>query len=140
MRTHQSRVPLEEIVGIRGFSLDRVLEADAEFLSDNQEHMHDSSVSSVGIECDGECELAKLNEWIGKLLREKGADIFRMKGVLAVKGVAQRYVFQGIHMIFGGQPQGDWKDSEKRCNRLVFIGRNLDRGELERGFKATLAS
>lgn len=140
IRTQNSRVPLDEIIGIRGFSLDRVLEADSEFLSDAQEHQHDSSVSSVGIACDGECELAKLNEWIGALLKEKGVDIFRMKGVLAVQGVASRYVYQGIHMIFGGQPMGDWKEGEKRCNRLVFIGRNLNREELETGFKATLVS
>jgi len=134
-RTQQSRIDINEIIGIRGFSLDRVLEADA----DEQEHQHDSSVSSVGIECDGECDLSRLNDWVGILLREKGSDIFRMKGVLAVQGVASRYVFQGIHMIFGGQPQGEWREGEARRNRLVFIGRNLDRALLESGFKATLA-
>jgi len=99
-------------MGIRAFSLDRVLEMDAGFLRDDQNHEHDSTVSSVGISCDGECELAKLNVWVAQLLKERGTDIFRMKGVLAVQGVAEPYVFQGIHMIFGGQPQGDWKKAK----------------------------
>lgn len=33
--------------GIRGFSLDRVLESDAGFLKDDQDHQHDQSVSSA---------------------------------------------------------------------------------------------
>merc|ERR1711881_439578 len=109
-----------------------------EFLKDEQDHQHDQSVSSVGIECEGECVLDKLNTFFGTLLREKGVDIFRMKGVLAVQGSQQKFVFQGIHMIFGGQPQGEWKEGEVRRNKLVFIGRNLAREELESGFKACL--
>eukprot|EP00435_Cladocopium_sp_Y103_P049673 s954_g15.t1 len=124
---------------IRGFSLDRVLESDAGFLKDDQDHQHDQSVCSVGIECAGECDQEKLNNWIATLLRERGTDIFRTKGVLAVKGCDQRFVFQGIHMIFGGQPQNDWGAEEERINKLIFIGRNLDRDELHRGFQATLA-
>jgi len=140
VRTQQSVVDLDSIIGIRGFSLDRVLEADSEFLRDDQDHQHDSSVSSVGIDCEGECDLARLNQWIAALLKEKGADIFRTKGVLAVRGCQSPFVFQGIHMIFGGQPQGEWKEGQPRRNRMVFIGRNLDRAELEGGFRATLAA
>lgn len=139
IRTQQSQVDLEQILGIKGFSLDRVLEAEPEFLNDDQEHQHDASVSSVGIECPGECELEKLNLWIGKLLKEKGVDIFRTKGILVIKGSNSPFVFQGIHMIFGGSPQGEWKPGANRVNKLVFIGRNLNREELETGFKGVLA-
>ncbi|CAK9043698.1 unnamed protein product [Durusdinium trenchii] len=138
--TQNSKVAVDEIIGIRGFSLDRVLESDTEFLKDDQDHQHDQSVSSVGIECPGECDQEKLNIWIATLLRERGVDIFRTKGVLAVKGCNQRFVFQGIHMIFGGQPQDDWPEEEERVNRLIFIGRNLDREELQRGFRSTLVT
>eukprot|EP00434_Breviolum_minutum_P027368 symbB.v1.2.024197.t2/scaffold2271.1/size83755/5 len=137
--TQNSKVQVQEIMGIKGFSLDRVLESDAEFLSD-QDHQHDQSVSSVGIECAGECDQEKLNNWIAKLLRERGTDIFRTKGVLAVKGCDQRFVFQGIHMIFGGQPQDDWSPGEERVNRLIFIGRNLNRDELQRGLNVSMNS
>lgn len=137
-RTQQSRIALDEIVGIRSFSLDKVLELDGEFLRDEQDHQHDSSVTSLGIECDGDCDHERLNTWVATLLKEKGVDIFRMKGVLSIKGSNSRFVFQGIHMIFGGQPQEEWAEGEKRLNRMVFIGRNLDRGELINGFMSTL--
>eukprot|EP01052_Picozoa_sp_SAG31_P036883 SAG31_NODE_4668_length_3047_cov_1.961330_2_plen_59_part_00 len=49
-----------------------------------------------------------MNGWLGTLLREKGTDIYRMKGVLSIKGQSQRFVFQGIHMLFDGKPMAEW--------------------------------
>jgi len=43
-------------------------------------------------------------------------------------------VFQGVHMQFDGRPLRPW-GSDPRTNKLVFIGRNLDRNELINGFK-----
>ena len=50
----------------------------------------------------------------------------------------ERYVFQGVHMLLDGQPNGTWGEEERR-NRLVFIGRNLDRESLETSFRSCLA-
>lgn len=56
--------------------------------------MHDQSVTSIGIELDqkthGAVDLGLYNAWLDVLLREKGADLFRMKGVLAVKGIEDK--------------------------------------------------
>jgi G3E family GTPase len=102
------------------------------------EHHHDESVSSVGIEAVGSCDANRLNEWLGETLMEKGADIFRMKGVLSIKGENSRFVFQGVHMLIDGEPGRPWKLGEPRLNRLIFIGRNLDREALTAGFTACL--
>jgi G3E family GTPase len=102
------------------------------------DHEHDESVSSVGIEVEGDLDPTRLNAWLSELLQTKGPDIFRSKGVLAVKDDPNRFVFQGVHMLFDGRADRPWAD-EPRRNRLVFIGRNLDRDELEGGFRACLA-
>ena len=101
-------------------------------------HKHDESVSSVGIEVVGLCDANKLNSWLGTLLMDKGEDIFRMKGVIAIKGQSVRFVFQGVHMMFDGVPDRPWKMGEIKQNRLIFIGRNLDREVLNAGFRACL--
>ena len=103
------------------------------------EHTHDEEVSSVGISVDGELDGKKLNDWISNLLATKGVDLFRMKGVLVVKGTKKRLVFQGVHMLFDAKFDRDWKDGENRTNTLVFIGKNLDRSALTEGFKACIA-
>ncbi len=104
------------------------------------EHAHDEAVSSVGIRAEGLCDGKKLNDWISKLLQEKGGDIYRMKGVLGVKGTSKRLVFQGVHMLFDAKFDREWAAGEDRTNTLVFIGKNLDRAALTEGFKACLAS
>merc|ERR1712232_1350795 len=138
-RTTNSEVDMDFILGIHGFSLDKIIGMDDAFLSDNQDHQHDPRVSSIGIDVKGEVVQQKLNDWISWLLREKGVDLFRSKGVLAVKGMKQKFVFQAIHMLFANSQEGAWgPDEEKRC-KMAFIGKNLDRAELTDGFMACMA-
>ena len=103
------------------------------------DHEHDDEVGSVGITTPGDLDGDRLNGWISELLRTKGNDLFRMKGVLAVRGSAKRLVYQGVHMLFDATFDRPWRPGEARANTLIFIGRNLDRAQLEAGFRACLA-
>merc|ERR1711897_31497 len=132
-RTTNSEVAMDFILGIHGFCLDKIMEMDDAFLADSHDHQHDGRVSSVGIDVEGEVVQQKLNQWISWLLQEKGVDLFRSKGVLAVKGMKEKFVFQAIHMLFANSQEGTWeKDEEKRC-KMIFIGKNLSREELTAG-------
>ena len=102
------------------------------------DHEHDDEVSSVGITTPGDLDKKKFNRWMSELLRNQGTDIFRMKGVLSLKGEDNRFVFQGVHMLFDGRPDRPWRE-EERHNQLIFIGRNLDRARLKEGFHSCLA-
>jgi len=102
------------------------------------DHEHDKEVTSVGITLDGALDEKKLNAWLGVVLRTKGTDIFRMKGILNLKGSDSRFVFQGVHMLFDGRPDRPW-GTERPHNSLIFIGRNLDRTALTEGFRLCLA-
>ena len=101
------------------------------------QHEHDDEVGSFSIEKDGDLDEERLQAWISKLLREKGVDIFRMKGFLSIAGESNRFVFQGVHMIFSGKPDRPWGSLPRR-NQLVFIGRNLDEKEMRKGFEDCL--
>ncbi len=101
-------------------------------------HHHNEAVTSVGISQVGELDGKRLNDWISTLLRVKGGDIYRMKGVLAVKGSNKRLVFQGVHMLFDAKFDREW-GTDARQNTLVFIGKNLDRAALLEEFNACLA-
>ena len=101
------------------------------------QHEHDDEVGSFSIEKDGDLDGQKLQAWISKLLRDKGVDIFRMKGFLSIAGESNRFVFQGVHMIFSGKPDRPWGSLPRR-NQLVFIGRNLNEKEMRKDFEDCL--
>ncbi len=101
------------------------------------DHEHDEEVTSVAINTPGDLDLKEFNDWLQELLSKQGQDIFRMKGVLSFDGQEERYVFQGVHMLFDGRMDRPWREGE-RSNSLIFIGRNLDREKLLEGFNACL--
>jgi G3E family GTPase len=101
-------------------------------------HHHDDEISSIGISDPRALDPKKVNDWLSYLLQSRGADIFRMKGVLNLRGEERRYVFHGVHMMFDGQLERPWAGAARQ-NSLVFIGRKLDRQELEAGFQSCLA-
>ena len=139
VRAQDAKVDLNRILDVGAFDLQRVLSDDPAFLQQS-DHQHDLTVTSVGIRADGEVDVEKLNTWLGQLLAAKGVDIFRSKGILALAGQQRQYVFQGVHMLFDGTEGRPWDADEPRTNRLVFIGRNLDREELESAFGACLVT
>ena len=101
------------------------------------QHEHDDEVGSIAIERDGDVDPEKLNRWLGKLLQERGVDIFRTKGIISIAGDPMRMVFQGVHMLLDAQPDRPWGDDPRR-NQLVLIGRNLDEQAIREGFDACL--
>ena len=74
---------------------------DREFLDTEGEHQHDDTVSSTSYKFEGELNVNKLQSWIRVLIQTKAQDLFRYKGVLAVRGM-EKFVFQGVHMLFSG--------------------------------------
>jgi G3E family GTPase len=101
-------------------------------------HHHDHDIASIGIADARALNADATNAWLGYLLQSRGQDILRMKGVLSFQGEPRRYVFHGVHMTFDGQLEREW-GARERVSRLVFIGRNLDRHELEAGFESCIA-
>jgi G3E family GTPase len=101
-------------------------------------HHHENTIRSIGISDPRPLQPDKVNDWLSYLLQSRGQDILRMKGVLNFRGEPRRYVFHGVHMVFDGQLERPWGGGE-RTSRLVFIGRNLDRQELEAGFESCVA-
>ena len=134
--TENSIIDPVNLINIGSFDLEKTLEMDPEFLDTEAEHEHDDRVTSTSSKFEGALNVNKLERWIGELMQTKGEDLFRYKGVLAVKGMDQKFVFQGVHMLFGGGFSSEvapWKEGETRECRFVFIGRDLDHEELPQG-------
>ena len=139
IRTAHCEAPLDNILGLDAFSLDRVLEVEPDFLESDHDHEHDDDVKSVSFVSETPLDLDKFETWFGNLLRTHGQDILRSKGIIEFLGVDERYVFQGVHMLMDASPMGNWPEGKSRSSRMVFIGRNLESMNLLEGFEACKA-
>ncbi len=136
-RSSYAKVQLENILGIGAFDLSRTMASDDHFLEDH-DHEHDPSLSSASFTFAAAFDKEKLEAYLSSLLERHGDDIFRLKGILAIKDDPRRMVLQGVHRLFEFRPANPW-GGDHSSSRLVFIGRGLDRGALERGLRPCLA-
>jgi G3E family GTPase len=97
-------------------------------------HKHTEDIETVAIATPGDLDGLKLSQWFRELLAEFGERIMRMKGILNLRKDPDQFVFQGVHLLFEGRPGRPWANDEERINRLVFIGRKLDKEKITRGF------
>ncbi len=163
VHTERCRVPLDQILGLGSFDLNEILKHEPDFLGDKHahkhdedchdehcdhpehdhhdhkehDHEHDPSIESLSLTAEKPLDPVKFESWIGELRANKGQDLLRYKGILDMAGSDARLAIQGVHMMMEGSNLSPWKAGEKRKSRLVFIGRNLDKDALRKGFAAT---
>jgi G3E family GTPase len=137
-RVHFGQTEIAELLDVRGFNLNSILEIDPAFLEEVG-HRHDDEISSLAWREDRPLDLEKLEAFLDGLIRFYGQDLLRYKGVLNIAGEKTRLVFQGVHMMMGGSPGKPWRPQEKRSSVLVFIGRNLPHELLRTGLATCIA-
>ena len=137
-RAVRGAVDLAAVLDQGGFDLERALGLAPDFLEDDS-HAHDEEIGSLSFSVGEPLDQARFQAWIGALLQEQGQDILRSKGILDFKGEQRRFGFQAVHMMADGDFIAPWKADEPRRSRIVFIGRNLNRPRLRRGFESCRA-
>ena len=136
-KVHFGQMPIREILDIRGFNLTAVLEIDPEFLKENG-HEHAQEVSSFVFRSERPFDGVRLEQFLSGLVQACGKDMLRYKGVVYLKANAHRVVFQGVHMLMGGDLGRAWGKEERRQSTLVFIGRNLPEDAFTKGLEQCL--
>ncbi len=147
-RADRADVPVEKVLGRRGFDLDRIeslLPSDHDPHSDQghdhghgDDHIADNGIESLSLTSDAPLDGARLEDWLQDMLARFGADILRTKGILSIAGEDRKLVVQAVNMMLEGDYLDPWGGEERR-SRLVFIGRNLGRMDLASGFSACRA-
>ena len=138
--TKNAQIDLNHLIDIGGFDLSNVNLSDNEFLDHglhDSRHEHESDITSVSIACPGTIDPDKFNHWLRMLLIMEGMDVFRAKGILNTKNSDKRYIFQSVYMLFEGRFEDAWNNRSKE-NKMVFIGRNLNKEKLAKGIQSCI--
>ena len=92
-------------------------------------------IQTMVLAVDGEVDEDRFGDWIETGLSAFEGRLLRVKGILAIAGVNQRIILQGVANRMDVAQGKDWEDAARTC-RLVIIGFALDEAALSRGFKA----
>ena len=137
-KVHFGNAPIEEVLDIRGFNLNAILELDPSFLVDAH-HEHHDEVESFVFRSEKPFDGDKLEQFLSGMIQVYGPDLLRYKGVLWMKGKSNRVVFQGVHMMMGGDMGKPWAKGEKKESVMVFIGKKLPKDLFIAGLEQCLA-
>jgi G3E family GTPase len=139
LRTINARAPVDqahfgvadigEILDIRGFNLNAILEIEPDFL-DDVSHEHDDDISSFVYRTDKALDAARIMKFMQIMIRDHGNDLLRYKGILNISGCDKRVIYQGVHMLLTEDFGKPWKTGEIKESAMVFIGRNLPKDEM----------
>src|SRR5438477_11307655 len=135
---HFGNAPLAEVLDIRGFNLNAILELDPSFLTDTA-HEHHDEVESFVFRSAKPFNGEKLEQFLSGMIQGSGPDLLRYKGILWMKGNPRRVVFQCVHMMMGGDMGKAWGKMEKKASVLVFIGKKLPKDIFLAGLEECLA-
>jgi G3E family GTPase len=138
-RTERCSIDLPAILGRDAFNLERILEVEPGFLTEDHAHEHDGSIGSLSLVADRPLKPNRFVSWIQEVTQQFGPDILRMKGIASIEDDDRQFVVQSVHMLIEGGSRRPWKEEEPRQTRLVFIGRNLPRDLLRQGLEACCA-
>jgi G3E family GTPase len=131
------QTPIEKILDIRGFNLNAALEIDPAFL-ETDGHSHIDDVQSFVFKSKRPFDSDRFEGFMSAVSQAYGPQLLRYKGVLYIKGSDHQMVFQGVHMLMGGDVGRPWAAGEERQSKLVFIGRKLPRDTIVKGLEQCL--
>jgi G3E family GTPase len=138
-RTERCAIDLAQILGRDAFNLERILEVEPGFLTEEHDHEHDERIGSLSLVADRPMKPNRFVPWIQDVAQRYGTDILRMKGIASIEDDDRQFVVQSVHMLIEGGSRRPWKEQETRQTRLVFIGRDLPKDLLRQGFEACCA-
>jgi G3E family GTPase len=123
-RVNFGQTDLTELLDIRSFDLDTIVEIEPDFLADVP-HEHDDDVTSFVYRTELPLDAERIEGFFSSMVALYGTTMLRYKGVLNIAGVDRRTVFQGVHMIFGANLDRPWPAGQPRETKIVFIGKQL---------------
>ncbi|MNT25797.1 putative GTP-binding protein YjiA [compost metagenome] len=125
-------VPLRDILNIRGFNLNAIIELEPAFLGELG-HRHGDGVQSFVYHQAQPLDLLQVENFLDAVVQLFGTQLMRYKGILHVADMPCRAVFQGVHMLMGSELGAPWREGETRVSTIIFIGRDLPQDMLIRG-------
>ena len=167
-KTDFGNAAIDTILDIRGFNLNEKLEIDPDFLAAEEPHVHDEhcghdhthehgaehgehahgvhagghghtdNIAAFAFKSARAFDPARLEHFLDSMVQVYGTRMLRYKGVLLIKDLDNKVVFQGVHQMMGSDIGSKWGKGELRGSKMVFIGQNLPKDIFIQGLEQCL--
>jgi G3E family GTPase len=99
------------------------------------EHAHEGDIRPFCLFFDEPLDWTAFGIWLTMLLQARGSDLLRVKGLIDTGGPGPVLLNGVQHVVHPPEHLDAWPDDDRR-SRFVFIGRGVDRAEVERSLLA----
>lgn len=86
----------------------------------------------------GDFDFEKFSLWMESFFYFSSSRVFRVKGILSFAGKGRKVIFHSVRGAFMLEEADEWKDEEERESRLVFIGKGINKNEIEQALTMLL--
>jgi len=83
-----------------------------------------------------EFDMKKFSTWMDYFLHINQNSILRVKGILSFEGISRKMVFQAVKSAYTLEEGNFWQANEEKSNKIIFIGRNLDKESIREGIES----
>lgn len=98
-------------------------------------HAHDARIGSASIVLNDPIPPAAFDLWLDTLIKLRGPDILRVKGIVHLVDIKTPFVFHGVQHLFDPPvPLRDWPGGNTQ-SRVVVIARDMTNPELNRSLE-----
>jgi len=103
----------------------------------HRKHDHDERIASFCLTFDRPLHWQGVGLWLEMLIRTRGKDLLRIKGILNLHGQDRPVAVHGVqHVLHPPVLLGGWPEGDPRTSRIVFITQDLPRAVIEQGLRA----
>ncbi|WP_421919488.1 CobW family GTP-binding protein [Marinifilum sp.] len=98
----------------------------------NKSAKNHHTIQNMLFTCNEPLDQMKIGMWLDAFLQFNQDTIYRVKGILNLKGVQNRIVLQSVHTQIKATIGKAWEPDEKRESKIIIIGKSLNKKVIEK--------
>ena len=115
IKTAHCETPLDQVLGLDAFSLDRVLEIEPDFLESDHDHEHDDDVTSLSFVSKTLLILTNFKNGLASFYKPAVKTFCAQRAFWTLR-VLRPLCFSGVHMLMDASPMGAWPEDKSEVH------------------------
>ncbi len=99
---------------------------------------HSHKIETLSYNIPGYFDMRKISVWLESFLLKYSSSILRIKGILCLDGMKHKLILQSVGNDYHITQGSKWSGEDNRESRIVFIGTDLGKHEIDKDLQTLL--